>query len=344
MKNKLKFWTWLIPDTKKPLEEWKRTFSKMKAAGIDAILPQIYQSRKALFRSDHLPMDDEWLERILPVAKAEGLEIHAWMWSMPCNIPKIEEDHPDWFCVNRNLQSVLVKPAYVPYYKFMCPSHPGVHEFVQKTVTELASFSDLDGIHLDYIRYPDVILPVGLQPKYGIVQDREFPEYDYCYCEACRGDFKKQTGIDAVELKDPSTNILWRQFRNDRITSLVNEKLVPIARKNKKQITAAVFPNRGNVRQQWQNWHLDAFLPMLYHKFYNAEIPWIQEQTRIGVKALTKQTPIFSGLFVPSLSPEELKVAMENALAGGAQGVSLFNADSMTDSHWKIFQNTVKSL
>ena len=41
-------------------------------------------------------------------------------------------------------------------------------------------FRELTGIRLDYIRQLDVILASGLQPSYGIVQDREYPEYDYC--------------------------------------------------------------------------------------------------------------------------------------------------------------------
>src|SRR5262249_11372215 len=161
----------------------------------------------------------------------------------------------------------------------------------------------------------------ALQPKYGIVQDREYPEYDYCYCQVCCRDFKTQTGVDPLKLEDPSTNKEWRQFRHDRITHIVNNKLVPIARKHRKMMTAAVFPNWEMVRQQWPAWNLDAVLPMLYHGFYKKDIGWIREQTQKGIKSLPKHIPLYSGLFIPQLSPEALSKAMAASFEGGANGV-----------------------
>ena len=163
--GKYKNWIWMIPNLQTPVDELKRNFAAIRKAGIDAILPEIFNSRKAHYASKHLPVEDNWLEKILPLAKAEGLEVHAWMWCMPCNIEEIQQKHPEWFSVNGKGESSLDKPAYVDYYKFLCPSRPEVHKFIQTRVSELAQYDDLDGIHLDYIRYPDVILAETLQPK-----------------------------------------------------------------------------------------------------------------------------------------------------------------------------------
>jgi uncharacterized lipoprotein YddW (UPF0748 family) len=341
--GKPKHWAWITTDLKTSLDGWKTKFARMRRAGIQAILPEIYDGQKSYFTSRHLPNGGKWLEQILPLAKTEGLEVHAWMWSMPCNIQEIAQKHPDWFAVNGLGESAASKPAYVNYYKFMCPSHPEVRDFVRTTVSELAQFEGLAGVHLDYIRYPDVILAEGLQPKYHIVQDKEYPQYDYCYCPLCRDEFKKQSGVDPTKLKDPSANAAWRKFRYERITRLVNEILVPTAHHANKKITAAVFPNWENVRQQWPVWKLDAVLPMLYHKFYLKDIPWIQEQVSKGVKSLSVKIPLYSGLFVPSLTPEELVLAVEASMKGGASGISLFNADSMSDAHWERFSRLQKS-
>jgi uncharacterized lipoprotein YddW (UPF0748 family) len=188
-RKKLKNWAWISTNLKLTDYEWQTMFARMRRAGIDAILPEIFDSQQAYYASRHLPVGEAWLERILPLAKQEDLEVHAWMWSMPCNIPEIQTDHPEWFCVNRNGDSCLDKPAYVDYYRFLCPSRIEVQDFIQRRVEELACYDELDGIHLDYIRYPDVIIAEALQPKYNIIQDREYPEFDYCYCEVCRGTF-----------------------------------------------------------------------------------------------------------------------------------------------------------
>ena len=345
-KTKLKNWIWIGNDTETSADEWKASFAAMKEAGIDAILPEIFNSHFAFYGSKHLPVKDEWLERILPIAKNEGLEVHAWMWSMICNIEEIYTKHPEWYMVNGKGESCLDKPAYVNRYRFLCPSRSEPLEFIARRVTELSEYSQLDGIHLDFIRYPDVILAKSLQPKYGIVQDREYPEYDYCYCDVCRKTFKEKTGIDPLELKDPSANIEWRQYRYDSISNFVNNKLIPIARNSNKEISAAVFPpfNWLQVRQQWSNWNLDAVLPMLYHPFYYQGIEWIKEQTEKGIYSLRKSEPLYSGLFVSALAPAGLSKAIEASISGGAQGVVLFEFHSMNDEHWKSFHDTISRL
>lgn len=337
-----KNWAWVTTDTKPTADEWKAKFGLMRQAGVDAVLLEIYNSHHAYYASKHLPVKELWLEQLLPLAKEAGLEAHAWMWSMPCSIEEILTKHPEWYVINGKGESAAVKPAYVDYYKFLCPTRPEVQDFIKTTVHELSQYDSLDGIHLDYIRFPDVILAETLQPKYGIVQDKEYPEYDYCYCEVCQKEFRKQSGIDILQLKDPSKNKEWRQFRYDRITHLVNDILVPVAHANKKLITAAVFPNWEMVRQQWPVWKLDAVLPMLYNNFYNKGIDWIKEQTEKGVASLTGRLPLYSGLFIPQLSPEDMTKAIEASYSGGARGIVLFSAQSMTDAHWKNFTQLIK--
>lgn len=338
-----KYWAWVTRNFNPDVDSWKEFLGMMRESGINAILPEIYDSRRAFFGSKHLPVAEERLEKILPLAKAEGIEVHAWMWSMPCNLDEIVKNHPDWYVVNRKGESAAEKPAYVPYYKFLCPSRPAVHEFLQTTVRELCQYDDLAGVHFDYIRFPDVILPESLQPKYGITQDQEYPEYDYCYCEACRHDFEQESGIDPLKIDDPAANEAWKQFRQNRITRLVNDSLIPVVHQHKKLATAAVFPNWEHVRQQWSQWNLDAALPMLYHGFYRKGIDWIGEQTKKQVEAMRNHAPIYSGLMVSHLSPEETAQAVDVALEAGASGVTLFAAPFMTEEHWAQFARAVKS-
>ncbi|MED5413924.1 MAG: family 10 glycosylhydrolase, partial [Candidatus Latescibacterota bacterium] len=248
-KRVTKNWIWLGPDPDVSDDEYSRRFERLKRAGIDAILPEIFNNRQAFWGSEHLPVVAPVLERLIPLAHATDIEVHAWSHIMTCNVPDVMETHPEWYDVNRKGESARDKPAYVDYYRFMCPSRPGVQQFLQQRMRELAAIDGLDGIHLDYIRFPDVILAEALQPKYDLVQDSEFPEYDYCYCDVCRAGFKAAHGLDPlVDLKDPPANEAWFQYRCDLISRLVNEDLIPIGRAAGKQMTAAVFPNWRHVR------------------------------------------------------------------------------------------------
>ena len=83
-----------------------------------------------------MPVRAPWLERAIPIARNAGLDVHAWMWCMPCLVPEIVRDHAEWYNVNAKGESAVDKPAYVGYYKFMDPAHPEVRAFVRETVNE----------------------------------------------------------------------------------------------------------------------------------------------------------------------------------------------------------------
>jgi uncharacterized lipoprotein YddW (UPF0748 family) len=342
-----KNWVWITLNPNRSVDDWKRSFAAMRASGVQAILPEIYDGRHAYFPSQRLPVETDLLGKILPLAHAQALEVHAWMWSMPCRIPEIVSKHPDWYNVNAKGESAVDKPAYVDYYKFLDPGRPEVREWVQGTVQELAGIAELKGIHLDYIRHPDAILPKGLWSKYKIVQDRVYPQYDYGYSTYEREQFKKKHNVDPLQIgngtvKDPQLEKAWLQFRLDMVVDLVNDYMVPAAHTKSKIITAAVFPGptlaREMVRQDWSRFHLDAFLPMLYHVFYEAGPEWVKQQTAEAV-ATVKQ-PVYSGLFIHDMKVEEVTRTVQMAKDGGASGVSLFSADGMDAAKWDALRRT----
>lgn len=314
----LKNWAWMRGEVK-DVDEWRRMLATLKAAGLDAILiggnPAFYQKHA-------------------PLVRQEGLELHAWMFTMMRgeNI----ETFPDWYAVSRSGVSTAKKPPYVDYYKFMCPSRDEVRSYLRGVVREIASVDGLASVHLDYIRYPDVILPVALWPKYNLVQDREYPDFDFCYCDVCRDRFRRTSGVDLRSIDDPTANAAWLQYRYDTITEVVG-MLAGEARAAGKQITAAVFPTpriaRTLVRQDWTKWDVDALLPMVYHGFYKEPVAWIEQATREGVDALGGRVPLYAGLYVPDLPPQDLGAAARHALDGGARGVSVFQGDMLTPEH-----------
>jgi len=340
--NKLKNWMWIHSVGDTPLEDLIARLENARDNGIDAVLMETSIGETTASEAEWQPLEHPSLQRLVLAGEAAGVEVHCWLWQMPNNIPAIAEKHPDWFAVNGKGEPSHTHPAYVGYYKFMCPNHPEVQEYLRLRIKSVGQIEGLAGVHLDYIRLPDVILAEALQPRYDIVQDREYPEYDYCYCDNCRDLFKKQTGLDPLtDLDDPSLNDDWRQFRYDSVTNLVNNVLAPEARRAGKMVTAAVFPNWESVRQEWRNWELDAYLPMLYHNFYNAGIDWIGKHVERHIDELRIKKPVYSGLFLPSLTPEELRQAYTVSVEAGASGVSLFGG--ISDEHFRVLSEVTGS-
>jgi hypothetical protein len=126
------------------------------------------------------------------------------------------------------------------------------------------------------------------------------------------------------------------------VVDLVNDYLVPAAHGKGKMITAAVFPGpsraREMVRQDWGRFQLDAFLPMLYHVFYEEGPEWVREETKEGVRAV--QRPLYSGIFIHNMKVEEMARTIQMAREGGAAGVSLFSADGMDAAKWQALRTS----
>lgn len=321
-------WTWVHGGREWHANRWSNWFTNVAEAGINGVL-----------------VSGDNAQTISPIARDAGLSYHRWIWILNRNGDDwAQQNHPEWFTVNRNGESSLTHPQYVDYYKWICPTRDPVREYLRDIVGEAAGNPDVEGINLDYIRHADVILPVGLWERYGIVQDREYPQYDYCYCDVCRSRFHDEFGRDPMGIADAPADPEWKQFRWDSITRLVNE-LAEVVHRQGKPITADVFPTpamaRLMVHQDWDKWNLDAVFPMIYHTFYNRPIDWIESTTGEGVRNLAGRRSLYSGLYLPALAPGELGAAVQAAIWGGAQGVSLFEMEGLTHEHLGVLQSVL---
>lgn len=80
-----------------------------------------------------------------------GLSLHAWIVTLPLGTDKqvrslapegIRNQHPEW-CVKHNGEW------------YLNPAIPAARTYIASLAAELASRYNIDGIHLDYIRYPE---------------------------------------------------------------------------------------------------------------------------------------------------------------------------------------------
>lgn len=313
-------WVWVHGGAAREEAEWRRRFARLAEAGFGGVL--VLGGETAALGA---------------AARAVGVAFHRWILTLNRSGDRwVKEQHPEWFTVSREGRSSLEHPPYQGYYQWLCPTRADVRAYVRAQVAAIAADPGVDGVHLDYVRHADVILPRALWARYGVVQDRELPPYDFCYCDVCRRTFRERTGRDPLALADPASDAAWRRFRWEGVTQLVRESAAA-AHGAGKALTAAVFPTpaiaRQMVRQAWEDWPLDAVFPMLYHRFYERDVPWIAAAVREGIRALPRRRPLHAGLFVPDLPPPELVRAVELVLAAGARGICCFEAENLTDEH-----------
>ncbi|MFC2102656.1 sugar-binding protein, partial [Bacteroidota bacterium] len=309
-----KWWVWMhLGD--RSTEEWGKVLQDLDTLGIRGIL---------------LGADTATLALVASLAEPYGIDVHAWIWTMNRG-----DADTAWLDYNRLGESLAEKKAYVGYYNFMNPALPEVKEFLQNKFRELTSVKGLKGVHMDYIRYVDAILPSGLQPKYNLKQDSVMPQFDYGYHPYMVDLFMEQHGIDPNENMDPEADSLWLAFRLSELNKTV-DLLREVVQGEDLTITAAVFPtpemSRTMVRQKWDVWRLDTYFPMVYHRFYEKEVDWIKQVMETN-KRLLPGTPVVCGLYLPALMEEDqFSKAVAAALLGGADGIALFNYGNITES------------
>lgn len=328
--SKFKYWTWITADHNKSQSEYTEEFKKYSTNGIDAVL----------INTDGNP---HLLSKIAPLASAEGLEVHAWMFTITRPGDLEAQKNPEWYAVSRDGNSTFDNPPYVDYYKWLCPTRKESRDHILGIVEGLAKVDGIASVHLDYIRFSDIYLPIGLLPKYNLEQNEELPEFDFCYCDVCVAEFEKIHHKNPRDFKNPAIDMEWKQFRLNKVKAIVDEAY-QIAHENGKYLTAAVFPYPEMadhmVRQRWDKWNIDMVLPMIYHNFYNEELDWIGYATGQGVKDLEgTNTQLHTGIYLPDMSGEEVEKAIRYARKNGANGVAFFDGGAFTDEHFKALRN-----
>jgi Uncharacterized protein conserved in bacteria len=80
-----------------------------------------------------------------------GMECHAWFVTFPVGSDRVVREQGRLSVVNKNPE--LCKKYNGEWY--LDPGLPEARSYVRKIVREVVSSYDVDGIHLDYVRYPE---------------------------------------------------------------------------------------------------------------------------------------------------------------------------------------------
>ena len=313
-----------------PDSEWRNYFSKLKKAGIEEFFVNANVSQ---------------LKFLVELTRHMGVNIHGWIWTLNRPYDKNVMGNKSWYSINKRGDNCLEYRPYVDYYQWLSPFSHGAREYVKSNISKIASIDGIASVHLDYVRFCDLYLPINLQKYYKINQDHEMPEYDFGYHPDGRSRFKEKFGIDPVDIDGGELVEEWKQFRLDAVSSLVKE-LKAISHEKNTKISAAVFPypkmSSKMVLQDWSNWDLDIICPMNYHAFYDGDINWIGESISKGIKYKKPNSLYLSGLFVDWFNSKDLKKVIKESLNKGADGICIFSSEYLNDDHLKTI-STFKS-
>lgn len=327
-----------------------QVFDRLAAAGFNTVFFETINASYPIYQSQVAPQQNPLIKGWDPLAAGvklaheRGMELHAWVWTFAAGNQRHNQiinvnpdypgpvlaDHPDWANYDQNGKMIPVgqtKP-------FFDPANPELRQYLLKLYTEIVSRYDVDGLHLDYIRYP------FQDPSAGRI---------YGYGKASREQFLQLTGVDPVTIS-PNDRELWQKwtaFRTQQVDSFVSEVSQQLRQQRANLIlSVAVFPlpeieRIQKIQQHWEVWarrgDIDLIVPMTYaldtSRFQRLAHPW-SISSKLGSTLLVPGIRLLS---LPTVGAfDQLQLIRDLP----ASGYALFAAENFNDELDRLFSST----
>jgi uncharacterized lipoprotein YddW (UPF0748 family) len=352
---------WVTRATLANPESIKEMVNAAEAGGFNTLLVQVRGRGDAYYAGSIEPRAAELVSKpafdplatVIEQARTKGLEVHAWVAvnlvsssvSLPASREHVIYRAPEWLMVPRELAGEMKKidlrsPAYLGRLArwtrahsstveglYTSPLHPAAQDHTAAVIGEIASKYAVDGIHLDYIR---------------------FPNDDFDYSPAAMEQFKnavlpslndsERREATAREPLDPAAypNLFperWDDFRRSRLTALVVKirTAVKAARPNV-VFSAAVLPDAQEAYthrlQDWRGWIDRSLLDVICPMAYTTE-PAIFQKQIAAARAHAGSRPVWAGIGAYQLTPSQTLSHIATARKLGAAGIILFSYESL---------------
>lgn len=274
-----------------------------KQANFNVLIVQVRRRADAFYTQSFEPAAEDpdydpsfdALAYIVELAHREHLEVYAWVNAMPVwsgQAPPRDPRHvfnqhgvaqsgdDDWLTASPNGEQEF-RDGY-----FLDPGHPAAAEYVARVCVNLVKNYQIDGIHLDFIRYPESIKRIKRGEPVG-------------YNSTSVARFRRATGRQDTPAPDDSQ---WTEWRRQQVTQLVRRIYLESKALNPCiWVSAAViawgkppsnekdFKQAAPMQVVFQDWHgwlkegiLDLAVPMNYacedvakaREWYNGWIRW----------------------------------------------------------------------
>lgn len=333
------------------------------ASGFNTLLVQVRGRGDAFFTSRHEPRADvlapqpetfDPLAETIALAREHGLRVHAWvnvnLVSSGTNLPlartHVVYQKPEWLMVPRELAFEIARidvrsPQYLGRLArwtrassstteglYLSPVHAGAVDHLVAILDHLATTYALDGIHLDYVRYP------GPQFDYSRASLREFRTY--LLPEMTAPERARFAGSDMATLVG-LTDVYpqrWGDFRRSRLNTLVMRARTAIkSRRPGLLFSAAVYPDAAEASrtrlQDWRTWIENGMIDVVCPMAYTLDATAFAEQIA-SVRQVASGQPVWAGIGAYRLSSSQTIENIRTARRLGADGIVLFSYDSLT--------------
>ena len=284
-------------------QEAAQLVADAKQANFNVLIVQVRRRADALYTQSFEPAAEDpdydpsfdALTYVVDLAHREHLEVYAWVNTMPVwsgQAPPRDSRHV--FNQHGVTQSgdnnwLTASPSGEQEFRggyHIDPGHPAAAEYVARVCANLVKNYQIDGIHLDFIRYPESIKRIKQGAPVG-------------YNRTSVARFQRATGRQDTPAPD---DLQWSEWRRQQMTQLVRRIYFESKALNPRIcVSAAViawgkppsyekdFEQAAPMQVVFQDWHgwlkegiLDLAVPMNYvredaakaREWYNGWIRW----------------------------------------------------------------------
>ncbi len=298
--------------------DWDRTCRLLAESGIGAVFPNVLWPGAAHYRSGVVPGSHifktygDQIESCVEAARKSGVEVHAWKvcWNLGNNgsrawIKSLEKEGR----LQRSVKGITLD--------WLCPSHPENVTMEVEAVADLVRRYKINGVHLDYVRYPDSAS---------------------CYCEGCRLRFERDIGKSVSGWPASAATGRFREefrkWRTGQITDFVRRVRSETRRINPDvKLSAAVYSTypvcARSVGQDWGFWLREGLVDFVVPMNYAQDMASFNEMLTRQAALPGSKDRIYTGIGVTTsesrLAADQVidQIAMARRL--GLRGFVLFD-------------------
>jgi len=322
---------WVTRFDYKTANDIEKICQNCQEAGINTIVFQVRGNATAFYRSSYEPWAEQFnftdpgfdpLEVAIQAAHARGLKLQAWVnvvpawWGTepPREGRQIYNKKPEWAWYDKNGAR---QPLADKFYVSLNPCLPEVREYIVKVMEDIIGRYAIDGLHLDYMRFPN-------EPAGGVAKPADYPRD------------RQTVALFAVETgKTPeAAPAEWDAWRTAQVTNLVRD----IRRKVNEykpylEISVAVGPVPADAKklhfQDVKTWIKEDLVDTVYPMNYTRDPKVFEERVALW-KEFAGRTPVVMGVRIDD-DIETDRAQLETVLHT-FRGYSLFAYSSLFDS------------
>lgn len=333
---------WIVRNSISTPERIDQLLDMVKGSDIKNLFVQVRGRGDAYYNSGiepkgpDVPAGFDPLDYLVSRTRNTDIRIHAWInisfvmnaKDYPGSPEHILSRHPEWATCDfhgRPITDYSEKELETNLLEgyFLDPAIPEVKQYYCDIIKDIISGYDIDGIHLDYIRYP----------YSGYYQPLKRFMSEFGYNPVSRRIFKKKYGYDPFIIdreNETKAKVQFNRFRTEQITSIVKKISLIVKQKNKSIIVSAAVSPRPEISanayfQDWPLWlkkrYIDLACIMSYTDNPETYTGYIESAVKVA-----EREKLFMGIMVrEGTGIKTIMDEITSAYKAGTRGYILFS-------------------